>query len=223
MSEILRLDAISRNYHQGHETLHVLQNVSFALKQGEMAAMVGQSGSGKSTLLQIAGLLDRPTSGDVHILGHSCGKLSDEKRTRIRLKAMGFVYQYHHLLPDFSALENVMIPQLIAGKPDAQARIMALEMLAELGLEARIKHRPAELSGGEQQRVAIARALANQPKLILADEPTGNLDPQTAQTVFQLFLKLARSKGLTLLIATHNMELAAQIGRTLKLEKGKVI
>lgn len=185
-------------------------------------ALVGPSGSGKSTLLQIAGLLERPDDGEVYLLGERCGSLSDAERTRRRRETLGFVYQFHHLLSEFSALENVMLPHMLAGKSRSTARARARALLSALGLEQRETHRPARLSGGEQQRVAIARAMANQPAVLLADEPTGNLDEDTAGAVFDLLLRGARESGASLLIATHNPELAARSDMAFRLHNGMV-
>jgi lipoprotein-releasing system ATP-binding protein len=193
-----------------------------ALRQGEVAALVAPSGAGKSTLLHIAGLLDRPDAGAVRVLGQAAGR-DDGARTRLRRDAIGFVYQFHHLLPEFSALENVALPQRAAGVDRRAAAARAREILAAVGLAGRLDHRPAELSGGEQQRVAIARALANRPRILLADEPTGNLDPGTAAQVFDLLMALVRDTGLAALIATHNPELAARMDRRLELRDGRVI
>jgi lipoprotein-releasing system ATP-binding protein len=189
----------------------------------ELVALVGQSGSGKSSLLHIAGLLEAPTAGEVLIAGQNCATLDDAARTRIRRVGIGFVYQFHHLLPEFSALENVMMPQLIAGVTRAAAADRARELLTRLGLGSRIEHRPSELSGGEQQRVAISRALANRPLLLLADEPTGNLDPDTASRVHEELLRLIAEEGLGALVATHNHELAAGMSRIARLEQGKIL
>jgi lipoprotein-releasing system ATP-binding protein len=219
----LRLDSVARNYTQGESTLEVFKNISLVLKPGEIVALVGPSGAGKSSLLHMAGLLEAPSSGDVFIAGASASKLPDFERTRIRRDMMGFVYQAHHLLPEFSALENVMMPQMIAGRRRAEAAREATRLLTEMGLAERLTHRPAQLSGGEQQRVAIARALANHPRVLLADEPTGNLDPRTAAGVFDALVALVRSEGLAALIATHNLELAAKMDRALVLHEGKLI
>jgi lipoprotein-releasing system ATP-binding protein len=186
-------------------------------------ALLGPSGAGKSTLLHIAGLLERPDNGSVVINGLDCGSLSDKEQTRIRRMEVGFVYQFHHLLPEFSALENVVLPQLILGLTRDQAETRGKEILKSLGLEERWDHRPAQLSGGEQQRVAIARAVANDPKLLLADEPTGNLDPHTAERVFEQLLKLVRQSGVAAVVATHNLDLAARMDRTLRLMEGVLI
>jgi lipoprotein-releasing system ATP-binding protein len=217
MNNVLTLRGINRTYTQGENAITPLANFSLEIKAGECVALVGPSGSGKTTLLQIAGLLDNPTSGDISICGADMSKANDALRTSTRKNHVGFVYQFHHLLPEFSALENVMLPQMIAGVARIAAEKKALELLTSLGLAARISHRPAKLSGGECQRVAIARALANNPSLLLADEPTGNLDPQTAAEVFAMFLKLAKEHGLALLVATHNMELAGRMDRVVRL------
>ena len=193
-----------------------------SLPRGTIAALVGPSGTGKSTLLHIAGLLERPSAGEVAIEGRTCNGLGDAERTRLRRERIGFVYQFHHLLPDFTALENVAMPQLIAGRSRREAQAAATALLGRLGLAARLDHRPARLSGGEQQRVAIARALANRPGLILADEPTGNLDPHTAEEVFAVLLEVVRDTGTAALIATHNPELAARMDATFRLTEGRV-
>lgn len=224
MSEqIFRLTAIVRKFRQGRGELRVLRDINLNVTRGEIIALVGPSGSGKSTLLHIAGLLERPDAGEVHLNGDPCGGLNDEQRTRLRRLHFGFVYQYHHLLPEFSAIENVILPQLIAGKSPAQAKERSRELLTQLGLAEREAHRPGQLSGGEQQRVAIARALANRPKVVLADEPTGNLDPETAEGVFDMLLTLARTVGLTAIIATHNPALAERMDRTVRLQGGVLI
>jgi lipoprotein-releasing system ATP-binding protein len=221
MSEIaLELRGVTREFVQAGETLQVLRGADLLLKRGEIVALVGPSGSGKTTLLQITGLLDQPTSGKVIIGGRAVESAKDAVRTQRRLEDLGFVYQFHHLLPEFSAEENVMLPQMVKGVSKASARKKAAELLGELGLGHRLTHRPAQLSGGEQQRVAIARALANDPKVILADEPTGNLDPHTADQVFALLLRIAREKGVAALIATHNHELAGRMDRTVLMEEG---
>ena len=208
---VLRLERLERGYTQGNRRIDVLKGASAAFFPGETVALLGPSGAGKSTLLQISGLLERPDRGAVLINGVDCGKLSDKEQTRVRRMEIGFVYQFHHLLPEFSALENVVLPQLILGLTRSQAETRARELLKILGLEERWDHRPAELSGGEQQRVAIARAVANGPKLLLADEPTGNLDPPTAERVFEELLKLVRQSGVAAVVATHNLDLAARM------------
>jgi lipoprotein-releasing system ATP-binding protein len=219
----LRLANVARTYAQGETALEVFRDVSLAIVPGELVALVGPSGAGKSSLLHMAGLLEAPTSGDVIVAGHNVAKLSDAERTRLRRDTIGFVYQAHHLLPEFSALENVMMPQLISGTPHNAADSEARRLLGQLGLSARLEHRPSQLSGGEQQRVAIARALANHPKLLLADEPTGNLDPRTAQGVFDSLVSIVRSEGLAALVATHNYELASKMDRALVLHEGRLI
>ena len=219
----LALKDVYRTFHQGGTTLEVLRGVTIDLRPGETVALVGPSGSGKSTILHIAGLLERPDGGEVLIDGVAAGGLSDGERTRLRRAALGFVYQYHHLLPEFSALENVMMPQIIAGTSRRVARKQAGELLARFGLEPRAQHRPARLSGGEQQRVAIARAIANAPKVLLADEPTGNLDSKTADAVFAELMALVRGGDLAALIATHNEALAARMDRIVHLEDGVLV
>ena len=220
---VLALGGVVRTFQQGRTTLEVLRGVDLELREGEIVALVGPSGSGKSTLLHIAGLLERPDAGEVSICGESSRIFDDDARTRMRRHNIGFVYQYHHLLPEFSALENILIPQFIAGLDRVQARARALELLKWLDLSDRASHRPGRLSGGEQQRVAIARALANAPKLLLADEPTGNLDPGTAGDVFSVLLRLTRGAGLAALVATHNPVLAARMDRTVRLEDGVLV
>lgn len=216
----LSLSNITKVYEQAGEKLMVLSNLNLEIKSGEVVALVGQSGSGKTTLLQIAGLLDNPTSGVVKICGEDLSTANDKKRTLMRRKYLGFVYQFHHLLPEFSALENVVLPQMIAGVSKVEAEKKAKDLLGELGLSARLSHRPTRLSGGEQQRVAIARALANNPALVFADEPTGNLDPKTADGVFEIFVKLAKERGQSALVATHNHELAGRMDRMVHLDGG---
>ncbi|MBF0306002.1 MAG: ABC transporter ATP-binding protein [Alphaproteobacteria bacterium] len=223
MNEALVLDKVTRGFVQGGERLEVLTGASLTVRSGEIVALVGPSGAGKSTLLHIAGLLERPDGGAVQIGGEDAGNLSDDHRTRLRREHLGFVYQYHHLLPEFSALENVAVPQMIAGVPRAKANERALDLLTRLGLAPRATHRPAQLSGGEQQRVAIARALANRPRLLLADEPTGNLDPHTSEKVFDELLRLVRDEGLAALIATHNPELARRMDRMVTLRDGTLV
>ena len=223
MSEALRLEAVTRTYPQGTGVLEIFRGVDLTLRQGELVALVGPSGSGKSSLLHIAGLLEAPTSGEVFIGGAPASTLPDAERTRIRRDTIGFVYQAHHLLPEFSAMENVVMPQRIAGRGRAAATRDAAHILTHLGLGDRLTHRPAQLSGGEQQRVAIARALANRPKILLADEPTGNLDIKTSAGVFAALVELVRAEGLAALVATHNLELAARMDRALVLHEGKLL
>lgn len=220
---ILEMRGVYRSFKQGGQTLQVLRGIDLEIQRGEVVALIGQSGAGKSTLLQLAGLLEKPTKGDIYLEGQKCSALNDRLRTQLRRDYLGFVYQYHNLLADFNALENVMIPQLIDNVNEKQAREKAQWLLRKLGLEKRLQHRPAELSGGEQQRVAIARALANTPKLLLADEPTGNLDPKTADEVFEQLLRIVKETGLSALIATHNFELAGRMDRKVKLEGGRLI
>ncbi|HEX6980526.1 MAG TPA: ABC transporter ATP-binding protein [Alphaproteobacteria bacterium] len=219
----LELVGIVRRFRQADAALEVLNGASLAIRPGETVALVGPSGAGKSTLLHIAGLLERPDAGDILLSGQSCAAMSDAERSAMRRKYLGFVYQFHHLLPEFSALENVMLPQMIAGVPRSMARARARELLAAVGLSARETHRPARLSGGEQQRVAIVRALANAPRVLLADEPTGNLDPHTADAVFEELMRLVRSTGLAALIATHNPELARRMDRTVTIRDGLIV
>ena len=222
-SPALQLNAIGRTYSQGHRTIDVFKNLSLDVYPGEVVALVGHSGTGKSSLLHIAGLLEKPTAGHVLVAGQNCTSLEDNAMTRVRRLGIGFVYQFHHLLPEFSALENVVMPQLIAGAARTDAEARASHLLDRLGLAKRAGHRPAELSGGEQQRVAIARALANRPLLLLADEPTGNLDPETAGRVHAEFLALIRDEGLAALIATHNIELARTMSRVVQLSGGQLV
>jgi lipoprotein-releasing system ATP-binding protein len=220
---ILFLQEVERHYRQGDETLYVLNGIELAVWAGQSVALVAPSGAGKSTLLHIAGLLEHPDRGDVYIDGRSTAILPDHERTRIRRSEVGFVYQSHHLLPEFTALENVMLPQMIRGLTRKDARKRAVELLSYLGLGERLTHRPAELSGGEQQRVAIGRAVANAPRILLADEPTGNLDVHTADHVFAAFNQLIRASGLATIIATHNMELAARMDRRVTLREGQLV
>jgi lipoprotein-releasing system ATP-binding protein len=221
MSEpVLGLERIERAFIQGERRLPVLRGVDLALAPGEMVGLVGPSGAGKSTLLHIAGLLERPDAGHIRIAGKRAEALGDTERTRLRRLSIGFVYQFHHLLPEFSALENVMMPQLIAGLGRGEARARAEQLLQMVGLAERASHRPARLSGGEQQRVAIVRAVANVPKVLLADEPTGNLDSETAEGVFEQLRKIVRATGLAALIATHNYELANRMDRRVALKDG---
>ena len=220
---VLFLHDIERQYRQGDETLHVLNGIELALWSGQSIALVAPSGAGKSTLLHIAGLLEQPDHGDVFIDGRATAILADHERTRIRRNEVGFVYQSHHLLPEFSALENVLLPQMIRGLARAEAKARAVELLEYLGLGGRLNHRPSELSGGEQQRVAVARAVANAPRILLADEPTGNLDLHTAEHVFNALAQLVSASGLAAIIATHNMDLAARMDRRVTLREGKIV
>jgi lipoprotein-releasing system ATP-binding protein len=219
----LRLDGVVRTFHQGGRDLEILRGANLALAPGEIVALVGPSGAGKSTLLHIAGLLERPDGGDVVVDGRNCAGLADGERTRLRRGTLGFVYQFHHLLPEFSALENIVLPQMIAGASKRGAAARARELLEMMGLSDRADHRPARLSGGEQQRVAIARSVANAPAVLLADEPTGNLDPETADAVFGQLLSLVRGAGLGALVATHNLDLAARMDRVLRIQDGQVV
>ena len=223
MSEAaLELADIVKTFPQGGTSLEVLRGASLSLSAGEIVALVGPSGAGKSTLLHIAGLLERPSGGVVRLAGETCGELSDDRLTELRREIVGFIYQFHHLLPEFSALENVVLPQMIAGTSRSEARGKARDLLAAVGLSERETHRPGKLSGGEQQRVAIARALANSPRLLIADEPTGNLDQDTADEVFSMLLETVRQTGVAALIATHNSDLAARMDRVLALQNGVV-
>jgi lipoprotein-releasing system ATP-binding protein len=223
LKPVLQLHNVSRVFGEGSGQLEIFKNLDLTIHAGEIVGLVGQSGAGKSSLLHIAGLLEAPTSGEVMIAGQSCARLDDAARTRIRRFGIGFVYQFHHLLPEFSALENVIMPQLIAGETQVNAEKRAKDLLGRLNLSHRLTHRPAELSGGEQQRIAIARAIANKPLLLLADEPTGNLDPPTADLVHQEFTRLIREEGMGALIATHNLELARRMNRVVRLESGKLV
>jgi lipoprotein-releasing system ATP-binding protein len=220
---VIYLHEIKRQYRQGEAALTILNGVKLALWAGQSVALVAPSGSGKSTLLHIAGLLETPDEGEVYVAGTPTSRLADVERTQIRRTDIGFVYQSHRLLPEFSALENVMLPQMIRGLKRSETVKRSTEILAYLGLGERIKHRPAELSGGEQQRVAIARAVANAPRALLADEPTGNLDPHTAEHVFSALMQLVRATRVAMLIATHNMDLAARMDRRVSLANGEVI
>lgn len=214
---MLELNNIKKSYKQGKTPLVVLDDVSINIKKGEVVALVGASGCGKSTLLHIAGLLDNEDAGDVVVDGKATAKMSDREKTQIRRNTIGYVYQFHHLLPEFSALENIVLPQLLNGVSGKDAEARGYELLELLGLTNRAKHRPAELSGGEQQRVAMLRALANKPKILLADEPTGNLDPKTSDIVFDLLVNLVKKEGLTALVATHNIDLAKKMDRVIHL------
>jgi lipoprotein-releasing system ATP-binding protein len=220
---VLFLHGVSRTYSQGSAALEVLKNAELALWPGQSVALVAPSGAGKSTLLHLAGLLEHPDVGEVYVDRVPTSRMPDSERTRIRRTEIGFVYQFHHLLPEFSAVENIMLPQMIRGLGRQEANRRSLELLAYLGLRNRATHRPSELSGGEQQRVAIARAVANAPRILLADEPTGNLDPQTADHVFRALTQLVRASGLAMLCATHNMELAGRMDRRVTLRNGLVV
>ena len=221
-SPILEIEGLRRVYDTGQGPLEVLRGAGLTGAAGEIVGLVGPSGSGKSSLLHAAGLLERPTAGVIRIEGQDCGALDDRARTRIRLHAIGFVYQFHHLLPEFSALDNVALPALIAGKSRKEALQRAEALLTQLGLASRLRHQPAQLSGGEQQRVAVARALTNAPRLLLADEPTGNLDPATSEAVIANLRDLVRSTGVAALIATHNLEMIRHMDRVLTVRDGKV-
>jgi lipoprotein-releasing system ATP-binding protein len=221
MSEpVLSLRGVKRSYPSGGRTLEVLKGADLDVHPGEMIGLIGPSGSGKSSLLHAAGLLEHPNAGEIVIEGRDCSKLNERARTRVRLGSIGFVYQFHHLLPEFSAVDNVAMPLRIAGKGKAVARARAIALLEQMGLAERLEHQPAQMSGGEQQRVAIARALANSPRVILADEPTGNLDPATSESVFRALHDLCRHEGVAALVATHNMELARFMDRVFGLKDG---
>ena len=222
-SHTLKLKGIVHTFKQGRTKLEVLKGANLEVSAGEIVALVGPSGSGKTTLLQIAGLLDKPGDGSIEVCDKFCGDLNDDDRTEMRRNNIGFVYQYHHLLPEFSAEENIAMPQIITGQSASKSRARSREMLEWMGLAERAKHRPGQLSGGEQQRVAIGRALANVPKLLLADEPTGNLDPGTADEVFAILMKLVRGAGLAAVIATHNSTLASKMDRIVRLENGQLV
>jgi lipoprotein-releasing system ATP-binding protein len=220
---IVHLQKVERRYTQGDAVLEILRGAELAVLPGQSVALVAPSGAGKSTLLHITGLLEHPDGGEVYLGGVATSGLSDAERTRMRRTTIGFVYQAHYLLPEFSAIENVMLPQMIRGLPRREARSRSAELLAYLGLKERFTHRPGELSGGEQQRVAIARAVANAPRLLLADEPTGNLDPRTSDHVFGALSQLIRQSGLTVVLATHNMDLAARMDRRVTIRDGQVV
>jgi len=220
---LLFLRAIARRFRQGDSTLDILKSAELAVWPGQSVALIAPSGAGKSTLLHIAGLLEQPDAGEVYVDSVATSNLTDMQRTRIRRSDIGFVYQFHHLLPEFSAMENVMLPQMIRGLKKSEARTRASELLSYLGLKDRLEHRPAELSGGEQQRVAIARAVANAPRILLADEPTGNLDQRTSERVFATMSELVRASGLAAIIATHNLDIAAQMDRRVTIRDGAVV
>ena len=224
MSDTLRLDGLTKAYNRGLPgEVTVLRGASLSIAKGEVVALVAPSGAGKSTLLHIAGLLDTPDAGGVTLAGTDMGGLGDKARTAARRNDIGFIYQFHHLLPEFTALENIVLPQLANAVPPSEAKARAIDLLTRVGIAARAQHRPAALSGGEQQRVAFCRALANRPKLLLADEPTGNLDPATSDQVFEALMGLVRDTGLSALIATHNMALAERMDRIVRLEAGRVL
>lgn len=220
MTAVLEMRGVKRNFHQGHKTLEVLRGVDLTINTGELVALVGASGSGKSTLLQVAGLLDSDFTGDITIEGKNASLLKDEASSAFRRESLGFIYQFHHLLADFTALENVALPLRLQGEGDKAAKDAAKEILADLGLEGRLDHIPARLSGGEQQRVAIARAIVTKPALLLADEPTGNLDEETAERVLDIFLKIVRERGLAAIIATHDKSLATRLDKRVQLREG---
>ena len=221
-SPVLEIEGLRRVYETEQGPLEVLRDAGLTVSAGEIVGLVGPSGSGKSSLLHAAGLLERPTAGVIRIEGQDCGALDDRARTRIRLQGIGFVYQFHHLLPEFSALDNVALPALIAGRSRKEALARGQDLLTQLGLESRLRHQPAQLSGGEQQRVAVARALTNRPRLLLADEPTGNLDPATSEAVFTNLRDLVKATGVAALIATHNLDMTRHMDRVLTVRDGKV-
>jgi lipoprotein-releasing system ATP-binding protein len=220
---VVFLHAVERRYHQGDSVLEILKGAELAVWPGQSVALVAPSGAGKSTLLHITGLLEQPDGGEIYLDGAPTTRLSDAARTRLRRSAVGFAYQAHYLLPEFSAVENVMLPQMIRGLSREMAQKRAIDLLSYLGLGERLTHRPAQLSGGEQQRVAIARAVANVPRLLLADEPTGNLDPRTSDHVFTALAQLVRASGLTVVLATHNMDIAARMDRRVTIRDGQVV
>lgn len=220
---ILEMSGVSRFYASGEKTLHVLSEANLSLKAGELVGLVGESGVGKSTLLHLAGLLEPPQSGTIRLEGVDCHKLSDRERTRLRRDKLGFIYQFHHLLPEFTAIDNIAMPLMIAGQTPKAARKKASDLLDQMGLGDRSTHQPGQMSGGEQQRVAIARALANDPRLVIADEPTGNLDPATTERVFSTLIRLVRQEGAAVLVATHNMNLIPHMDRVVTLRDGKII
>jgi len=219
----LRITGLNRTFHQGGRELKILRDLEMTVDRGEAVALIGPSGSGKSTLLHAAGLLEQPDDGEIEIVGQRCSTMGDAQRTVIRRKQLGFVYQFHHLLPEFTALENVMMPMRLMRAPKSQGLSRAAKLLGEMGLADRIGHMPAQLSGGEQQRVAIARALANQPVLLLADEPTGNLDQATAELVFEELLSAVRGRGLSMLVATHDVMIADRLDRVVRIQDGHVV
>lgn len=222
-NHLLRVENLEKTFHQAGQNLNIFRDLNMSIQAGEIVALVGASGAGKSTLLQMIGLLDTPTSGKIMIDDREATGLDESARTAMRRDTIGFIYQFHNLLPEFSALENVVLPQMIGGKSKKEAQERATKLLGALGLGSRLDHRPARLSGGEQQRVAIARAIANKPRLLLADEPTGNLDPTTSAHVFEMLIELVRSSGIGMLIATHNLDLADQMDRVLEMKNGKLV
>ena len=222
MTAVLELRGVVRQYKSEGGVLRVLEGADLTLNQGELVGLIGPSGSGKSTLLHTAGLLEKPEGGEVFLEGENCMTLNDAGRTRLRREKLGFVYQFHHLLPEFNARDNVAMPLMVGGLPRRKARKKADELLVEMGLSDRLKHQPGQMSGGEQQRVAIARALVNDPRLVIADEPTGNLDPATTERVFESLIRMARSEGAAVLVATHNMALTRHMDRVLTLKDGKL-
>lgn len=223
MAKLLEVHGLEKTFEQAGEKLTIFKDLEMSIGEGEIVALVGASGTGKSTLLQLVGLLDTPTAGTILVNGKNATGLDDNARTKLRRESIGFVYQFHNLLPEFSALENVVVPQMIAGVSRKDAAARAEKVLSGLGLGARLSHRPARLSGGEQQRVAIARGIANRPHILLADEPTGNLDPAHSEQVFQMLIDLVRRNGIGALIATHNMDLADQMDRVLEMKNGQLI
>ena len=222
MAAVLELRGVVRQYKSEGGVLRVLEGADLTLNQGELVGLIGPSGSGKSTLLHTAGLLEKPEGGEVYLEGENCMALNDAGRTRLRREKLGFVYQFHHLLPEFNARDNVAMPLMVGGMKRRKAREKAEALLAEMGLSERLKHQPGQMSGGEQQRVAIARALVNDPRLVIADEPTGNLDPATTERVFESLIRMARSEGAAVLVATHNMALTRHMDRVLTLKDGKL-
>ena len=222
MTAVLELRGVVRQYKSEGGVLRVLEGADLTLNQGELVGLIGPSGSGKSTLLHTAGLLEKPEDGEVYLEGENCMALNDAGRTRLRREKLGFVYQFHHLLPEFNARDNVAMPLMVGGMKRRSAREKAEELLAEMGLSERLTHQPGQMSGGEQQRVAIARALVNDPRLVIADEPTGNLDPATTERVFESLIRMARSEGAAVLVATHNMALTRHMDRVLTLRDGKL-
>ncbi len=220
---VLTLDNISRIYSQGNNEINVLNNVNLEMRRGEIISLVGNSGSGKSSLLHIAGLLEKPNSGEIYISDVKCSKMTDFERTIVRRVSIGFIYQFHHLLSDFTAVDNVAMPMLLSGSDKVYSKNKAIDLLNNLGLQDRVNHLPSQLSGGEQQRVSICRALANKPDILLADEPTGNLDIKTAEVVFEQFISLARKNNTSVLLATHNQKLSEKSDRTIRIIDGQLV